>query len=171
MPVLLVSLLCILAIAGTDQLIKVWIVRNMALYEDRPFLQIGNLDLLHLHYIQNDGSAFSSFAGQRVLLLTITTLGTVVAAYLLVKYGRKRPVPFWCLTAIIGGGIGNMIDRIFRGGLVVDYLDVQLFEFAVFNFADCFVTVGTIVLMIYILFFMDKHEKRLKAQENAHDKA
>ncbi|MBQ9695009.1 MAG: signal peptidase II, partial [Oscillospiraceae bacterium] len=98
-------------------------------------------------------------------------LGTFAAAYLLVKYGRRRPVLFWCLTAIIGGGIGNMIDRIFRGGLVVDYLDVQLFEFAVFNFADCFVTVGTIVLMIYILFFMDKHEKRLKAQENAHDKA
>ena len=168
---LLASLLCILAIAGIDQLIKVWIVRNMALYEDRPFLQIGNLDLLHLHYIQNDGSAFSSFAGQRVLLLTVTVLGTIVAAYLLVKYGRKRPVLFWCLTAIIGGGIGNMIDRIFRGGLVVDYLDVQLFEFAVFNFADCFVTVGTIVLMIYILFFMDKDKKPGKAQENAHDKA
>ena len=71
----------------------------------------------------------------------------------------------------VNDAIGNMIDRIFRGGLVVDYLDVQLFEFAVFNFADCFVTVGTIVLMIYIIFFMDKDKKPGKAQENAHDKA
>ena len=63
---------------------------------------------------------------------------------------------------ILGGALGNMIDRIFHGGLVVDYLDLQLFQFAVFNFADCFVTVGTVLLMIYILFFMDKENKNDK---------
>ena len=66
---------------------------------------------------------------------------------------------------IIGGGVGNMIDRIFHGGAVVDYLDVQLFNFAVFNFADCFVTVGTALLFVYILFFMDKKKPAAVEQQ------
>ena len=69
---------------------------------------------------------------------------------------------------ILGGAVGNMIDRIFRGGAVVDYLDLKLFHFAIFNFADCFVCIGTALLMIYILFFS---EDKTKKQENPeHDK-
>ena len=161
---LIIACVCILAIAGLDQLIKAWITANFQLYEERPFLHIGSLDIMHLKYIENTGSAFSSFSGQRVLLLTVTGIATVVCIFLLVRYALKgRPLLFWSLTMIIGGGIGNMIDRIFHGGAVVDYLDVQLFNFAVFNFADCFVTVGTALLFIYILFFMDK--KKPAAQE------
>ena len=67
------------------------------------------------------------------------------------------------------------IDRIFRDGKVVDYLDVELFTFAIFNFADIFVTVGTALLAVYILFFMEKDDKRLKAPaeppEETHDDA
>lgn len=154
---LIIACICILAIAGIDQLIKAWITANFELYEERPFLQIGSLDIMHLRYIENTGSAFSSFSGQRVLLLTVTGIATAVCIFLLIKYALKgRPLLFWSLTMIIGGGIGNMIDRIFHGGAVVDYLDLQLFNFAVFNFADCFVTVGTAMLFVYILFFMDK---------------
>ena len=58
-----------------------------------------------------------------------------------------------------------MIDRIFRDGYVIDYLDLQLFDFAVFNFADCFVTVGTVLLLIYILFFMDRQENPEKSEK------
>lgn len=68
---------------------------------------------------------------------------------------------------ILGGALGNMIDRIFRNGAVVDYLDLKLFNFAVFNFADCFVTVGTVLLMIYILFFS---EDKTPKQEHTDDK-
>ena len=69
---------------------------------------------------------------------------------------------------ILGGALGNMIDRIFHGGAVVDYLDLKLFDFAVFNFADCFVSVGTVLLMIYILFFSEDKNKK---QENQNDTA
>ena len=65
----------------------------------------------------------------------------------------------FCLTLIISGGLGNIIDRLFRGGRVVDYLDLQLFDFAIFNFADCCVTIGAALLLIYILFF-DKSGKK-----------
>lgn len=171
---LIIAAICIIAIAGVDQLIKAWITSEFALYEERPFLHIGSLDIMHLRYIENTGSAFSSFSGQRVLLLVITGIATVVCAYLLIRFGKGRPLLFWSLTMIIGGGIGNMIDRIFHGGAVVDYLDVQLFKFAVFNFADCFVTVGTALLFVYILFFMDK-KKPAKVEatpaEEPHDEA
>lgn len=59
---------------------------------------------------------------------------------------------------VLGGGIGNLIDRIFRH-YVVDFLDFRLINFAVFNFADCCVVVGTILLFVYVLFFMDKNKK------------
>lgn len=153
---LIIALICVVLIAGADQLIKSWIVQNFRLGEERDFLQIGDFDILHLHYIENNGSAFSSFAGQRAMLLTVTAVSMAVCIYILCRYAPKKPLLFWSLTMIIGGGIGNMIDRIFHGGLVVDYLDVQFVNFAIFNFADCFVTVGTILLFIYILFFMDK---------------
>ena len=65
---------------------------------------------------------------------------------------------------IIGGGIGNLIDRIFLG-YVVDYIHVSFFP-PIFNFADCCVTVGTVLLMIHILFFLErKNEKRLDSHE------
>ena len=56
---------------------------------------------------------------------------------------------------VISGGIGNLIDRI-RIGYVVDYIEVRLFRFAIFNFADICVTVGIVLLLIYILFFFGK---------------
>lgn len=156
---LIIAALCIIAIVGVDQLIKLWIINELVLQEERPFLQIGDLDILHLHYIENTGSAFSSLAGHRVLLLVSTAVSMAVCIYILCRYARKgKPLLFWSMIMVIGGGFGNMIDRIFRGGAVVDYLDIQLFDFAIFNFADCFVTVGTVLLFIYILFFMEKKE-------------
>jgi signal peptidase II len=159
---LILALVAVVLIAGLDQLIKFWIVGNFELYEDRPFLHIGSLDIMHLHFIENNGSAFSSFAGQRVLLLVMTCIGIGACAYFLIRKAKQRPLMFWSLTMILGGAVGNLIDRIFRDGKVVDYLDVKLFRFAVFNFADIFVTVGTALLAVYILFFMEKDDKRLK---------
>ncbi|MBR1529066.1 MAG: signal peptidase II [Oscillospiraceae bacterium] len=169
---LILALLVILAIAGADQLIKYWIVQNFELYQEKDFLKIGNLDIMHLHYIENTGSAFSSFAGHTIFLLIVTAVGMGACIYGLVRYGKKNKVLFWSLVMILGGALGNMIDRIFRSGAVVDYLDLKLFNFAVFNFADCFVTVGTILLMIYILFFSDKdtEKEKEKAQEHTDDK-
>lgn len=69
-----------------------------------------------------------------------------------------------CAALILAGGIGNLIDRLFRGGSVIDYLDVRLFSFAVFNFADCCVVVGVILFAIY-LFFFDGKKKSAEQKE------
>lgn len=67
----------------------------------------------------------------------------------------------WCLAAIVGGGIGNLIDRVARG-YVVDFIDFRLIHFAIFNVADIFVVVGVILLLIYLLFFESKRAKTQK---------
>ena len=164
---LILAVLCIAAIAGADQLVKAWVAGNFQLGEERPFLQIGTLDILHLRYVENNGSAFSSFAGQRGFLLTVSIVGIVVCTYLLCTRAKGKPLAFWALTMVIGGAAGNLIDRIFRGGSVIDYLDVQLFSFAIFNLADCFVCVGIALLFVYILFFMEEK----KPEERSHDTA
>lgn len=142
-------------LAGADQLIKFWIVENLKPVGEMDFLKIGKLDILHLYYTENTGSAFSMMAGQRIWLVIASVVGVALCSILLVRNGRKSRVLYWSMVLIIGGALGNLIDRLFRGGAVVDYLDIQLFPFAIFNFADCCVTVGTVLLFIYILFSKD----------------
>ena len=87
-------------------------------------------------------------------------------AYLLVKFFRRHWLLSVSLAAVMGGGIGNMIDRIFAG-YVVDFLDVQFMDFAVFNVADIFVTCGSVALGVYIVFVEPKVERRLQEQKTA----
>ena len=136
---LIASLLGILLLAGADQLIKYWAVTQLQPVGEKPFLHFGDFQILGFRYLENDGAVFSSFSGMRWLLIVFTSL--------------------------IGGGIGNLIDRIFRDGLVVDYLDVKLFHFAVFNFADCCVVVGVVLLAWYLL-FGERRQKPAEKQES-----
>ena len=132
-----------------DQLAKYLTVANIALYDAIPFIP----GLLELTYIQNTGAAFSSFEGQQWLFALIFVLFTGMILY---EY-FKKPMPFtalerWCIAAIYGGGLGNMIDRV-RLGYVVDMLETKFMVFPVFNVADCFITCGCILMMISLIFF------------------
>jgi len=162
---LIIAAIAIILLVGIDQVIKIWAVAELKPVGEMEFLQIGSLDIMHLTYLENTGSAFGSFAGHRWLLLTVTIIGAAACIYILIRHARQKPFLFWSLVLVIGGALGNMYDRIFRGGAVVDYLDVQLFDFAIFNFADCCVCIGTAMLFIYILFFMDKEKKPAAEQE------
>ena len=145
-------------IVVADQWVKYLVVEGIALY--------GHVDaipgLFHLTYVQNTGAAFSSFEGMRWMFVAIFVLLT---AALIFEY-FKTPMPFtkldrWCLAAIYGGGLGNVIDRI-RLGYVVDMIDVDFMNFAVFNVADCFIVCGSILLMISLVFFNKKFWKEEK---------
>ena len=145
---LLVYLLFSGAIVAADQITKYLTVANIALYEDVPFIP----GLLQLTYVQNTGAAFSSFEGQQWLFAVIFL---VLTALIFWEY-FKKPMPFskfdrWCIAAIYGGGLGNMIDRV-RLGYVVDMLETKFMVFPVFNVADCFITCGCIALMISLIF-------------------
>lgn len=136
-------------IAAADQISKYLVVRNIALFEDLPLLP-GVLGLTH---VRNEGAAFSSFRGMQWLFALIFLAFTLAVVY---EY-FKKPMPFtklerWCIAAIYGGGLGNMIDRL-RLGYVVDMLETEFVDFPVFNLADCFITCGCILLMVHLAFF------------------
>lgn len=136
-------------IAAADQITKYLVVRNIALFEDLPLLP-GVLGLTH---VRNEGAAFSSFRGMQWLFALIFVVFTLAVVY---EY-FKKPMPFtklerWCVAAIYGGGLGNMIDRL-RLGYVVDMLETEFMVFPVFNLADCFITCGCVLLMVHLAFF------------------
>ena len=141
--------LFVAGIVATDQVTKFLTVANIPLYQDVPFLP----GVLNLTYVQNTGAAFSSFEGQQWLfaLIFLVFTGLVFYEYL------KKPMGFttlerWCIAAIYGGGLGNMIDRV-RLGYVVDMIETTFIEFPVFNVADCFITCGCILLMVHLFLF------------------
>ena len=118
--------------------------------------------LLQITYVQNTGAAFSSFEGQQWLCALIFLIFTVLIVY---EY-KKKPMGFttferWCIAAIYGGGLGNMIDRV-RLGYVVDMIETTFMEFPVFNVADCFITCGCVLLMIHLFLFNKEFWKEKK---------
>ena len=136
-------------IVAADQFTKFLTVANIALYEDVPFIP----GLLQLTYVQNTGAAFSSFEGQQWMFALIFAAFTVGILW---EY-FKKPMGFstferWCIAAVYGGGLGNMIDRV-RMGYVVDMIETTFIEFPVFNVADCFITCGCIALMVHLILF------------------
>ena len=148
MPILAFSLFAA-GIVAADQITKYLTVANIALYEDVPFIP----GLLQLTYVQNTGAAFSSFEGQQWLFALIFAVFTV----LIIRECIKNTMGFttfewWCIAAVYGGGLGNMIDRI-RMGYVVDMIETTYVEFPVFNVADCFITCGCILMMIHLVLF------------------
>ncbi len=138
-----------LGIAAVDQITKFLVVANIELYADVPFLP----GIVQLTYVQNTGAAFSIFQGMQWLFLVIFI---ALTALIIFEY-FKKPMPFttlerWCIAAIYGGGLGNMIDRI-RLGYVVDMIETQFITFPVFNVADCFITCGCILLLVHLVLF------------------
>ena len=137
------------AIVVADQISKYLVVQYIPLRTDVDFIP-GLASLTHVH---NTGAAFSMLSGMRWLFVVIFV---VITALVLLEY-FKKPMPFnkferWCIAAIYGGGLGNVIDRV-RLGYVVDMIDLDFMEFAVFNVADCFITCGCIALIVSLIFF------------------
>ncbi len=157
----LFSLLGAAVLVVIDQLIKHWATAAL--------LPVGNIDVLpgivELRYCLNDGMAFSMLAGKQTLLIGMTSVMLVVVAAML--FTRKMPV--WeriSWTLILGGGVGNLIDRVLNG-VVVDYINVLFMRFAIFNFADICVCVGVGLLMLVVL--LDSFKKEETAKQKADD--
>ena len=145
-------------IVAADQFTKYLTVANIALGEHIPFIP----GLLRFTYVRNFGAAFSSFQNQQWLFALIFAVFTVLILW---EY-RKKSMPFskferWCIAAIYGGGLGNMIDRV-RLGYVVDMIETEFMEFPVFNVADCFITCGCIALMVSLILFNKEFWKEEK---------
>ena len=157
--------ICIVIFVLMDQLIKVVVESNMQLSESIPVIN----NVLHITYVLNDGAAFSFMSGNSWLLSGLTSVIMGILIYVFYSKMAVHPLAIWSISLLIGGGIGNLIDRFFRGdilfhGKVVDYVDFRIINFAVFNFADCCVVIGTILISVYLIFF-EKTQKVL-TEEN-----
>ena len=145
-------------IVAADQFTKYLTVANIPLYADVPFIP----GLLQLTYVQNTGAAFSSFEGQQWLFALIFAAFTGMIIWEFFKNSMKfTTFEWWCIAAIYGGGLGNMIDRV-RMGYVVDMIETTFIEFPVFNVADCFITCGCILMLISLCFFNKEFWKEEK---------
>ncbi len=158
--VFITAFLCV----GIDQLTKYLTVANFEVGES-----VGLIDgVFHLTYIKNEGAAFGSLAGARWIFMTVSVL---LILGIIVYSVWKRPKNIClCLSLgmLLGGGIGNMIDRTFLG-FVVDFLDFCAFPELwkwIFNFADVFVCVGT-GLLVFWMFRYDTKTDKTAVAENA----
>lgn len=129
--------------------------------------------VLDITYIHNDGAAWGMLGGYTWLLLSITFVVILAVVALLLRHGTRDKTIFWASMLILSGGVGNMIDRIFRGGYVIDFLHFEFWPtFPVFNVADCAIVVGTALVIFSLLksIFdeqMQKSNKRILEQKKS----
>lgn len=149
----LLSVLFILA----DQLTKLLVVHTIPLNGSVVVIP----DFFSLSHVRNTGAAFGMLSDQRWIFMLFTSIVLLAAIILLCSGKVKNPWGIFSLSLIIGGGIGNMIDRIFLGE-VIDFFAFNFwgYQFAVFNVADIFVCCGTVILALYIFFSHDFDTKK-----------
>ncbi|MGX7025498.1 signal peptidase II [Vagococcus hydrophili] len=142
--------LIVLASVIIDQLIKYWVVSNIEIHET-----IFSNPILSLTHIRNSGAAWSILEGKMWFFTVVTVIALIILPYLLYKYHNESKWMTIGLSLIIGGTLGNFIDRI-RLGEVVDMFQVEFFNFPIFNFADVSLVIGVMCIFVYILFFEEK---------------
>ena len=146
-------------ILGADLFTKYYISANFVYGESVPFIK-GFIDL---QFIENSGSAWGMLRGKTWILLTVTVIVMLVLITFLLKYGKRNKLLIWAVSLVISGGMGNLIDRIFRGGKVVDFLHFEFFpSFPIFNIADISVVVGAGLLILYFIIDTVKESKNNK---------
>ena len=163
MSVLFYILIPLLAVA-LDQFTKYLTVEYLKPVGEIPLIE----GVFHLEYVENSGAAWGTMEGQMLFFYVVTAVmlvGMVLALYKnWVRGGFGRTV----VLLLIGGTLGNFIDRV-RLGYVVDMFSFTLIDFPVFNVADIFLTCGCAALFVYLIFFDEKLQKAAKAQEEQED--
>lgn len=157
----LISLAVIAVLTVIDRVTKSLIVSTVRVN--------GPLELIpgfiRFRYVENTGAAFSSFSDNTKLLSIVTVIILLVCTAVLLSKKIHSKFVNVCLMLIIAGGLGNVIDRISMG-YVVDFIEPLFVDFAVFNFADCCITVGAFLLIGYEIFDLVRNGKKEKKQND-----
>ena len=136
-----------------DQAVKFAVRANIDLGRSVPFIPY----VMDLTYVQNTGAAFSILS-RHTWLLTLTSAAVVlVMCWLIVKGFFKNALGRWAAVLVLAGGMGNLIDRAVFG-FVTDMFKTTFIDFAVFNVADCCITVGVPLLIAYLLLYAGRKE-------------
>lgn len=140
-----------------DQITKWLVVTQMSLHQQIPIIE----NLLYLTSHRNKGAAFGILQGQMWLFFIVTIAVVVFVVYYINKHAKESKLLGISLGLVLGGALGNFIDRLFRGE-VVDFVDVYIFtyDFAIFNVADMALVIGVGVLILQIL--LEEGKTRVK---------
>lgn len=151
MAFVLFNLAAVAALIGIDQLIKLWAVQVLQPVGAMPLIP----RVVELRFVLNPGMAFSLLSGKQLFLIIATSAALLAVAYGLFFRSRGKRLQQAALVLVLGGGIGNLIDRVLNGE-VVDYINLLFMQFAVFNFADICVCVG-VGLWVLVIFLEELH--------------
>lgn len=162
----IVAVFISLALAGIDQLTKYLAVEYVKPVGSVSLLKFGDTEWLNLTYCENTGMSFSLLEGQTVLLIIMPVLLIAVIEWYIFS-GRAKKLDVIIAAAVIaGGGFGNLIDRAFQG-YVVDFIDVRIINFAIFNFADICAVCGGIYFCLILIIEEFKEDKKKKQEETS----
>lgn len=156
-------------IVAFDQLTKYLATALLAPVGSAPFIPY----VMELRYVLNNGVAFSMLAGKRWMLVALTGAALcALCVYLMCRRPRTRMdwLEYVSWVMVLGGGAGNLIDRV-RTGYVVDFFATTFVDFAVFNVADCFITVGIALLILSLLCSFRQQETAEQKPETAGETA
>lgn len=142
----IVAVVSVILLITVDQLSKLYAINVV-----KPQGMMTVIDnFYYFVYVENRGAAFGMLQNKRYMFIIITVLIFAVFAFMLIRYRIEGKLFLVSIVLIFGGGIGNLIDRIFRG-YVVDFLQFSFFA-PVCNLADYFITVGAVLLVVSVLF-------------------
>lgn len=146
------------AIVAADQITKALVRAKIPFGGEVPLIP----GVVRLTYTENVGAAFSMLEGARWFFLALVLVFFAGVAVLIRRRVVSKPAELWALAAIGGGALGNAVDRAISGS-VTDMIEPLFIDFAVFNVADCFITVGAVLLCVWVL--TDEKKNRLQRRE------
>jgi signal peptidase II len=155
----MILILTIIITMLADQFSKFIVQRTMELGQSVPIVS----NLFHLTYILNPGAAFGLLANRTVFFVIVTVVMVIGTIIYYIRSGQKRGALPIALGLLLGGALGNLVDRI-RYGKVVDFIDFRVWP--VFNLADTAIVTGT-GLLVLILWLMDKKQSQEKVDSDA----
>lgn len=148
----------VLLVILTDQVSKIWIANHLELGESIPVIN----RIFHLTYIQNPSSAFGLLPFSNRTFIIIGIIIIVLGIIFLSRFTRRDKPVFYSFILILGGSLGNLIDR-FRIGSVIDFLDFRIWP--IFNVADSAINIGIFILIIHYLFRQEKPPEEEKPKK------
>lgn len=158
-----ISLAAAAVLVGIDQFTKWLAVNYIKPRGTVNLISFGDKEWLNLTYQENTGAAFSILRDKQLFLIILTSIILLGVIIMMLTKRIKKKSYIWSFALIVAGGLGNLIDRI-ANNYVVDFIDVRIIKFAVFNFADICAVCGTISLIVFYMIseIKESREKKLK---------
>lgn len=148
------SVLLIAVLVAVDQAIKLLVDSYLKPIGSVPVIK----NILQFSYYENDGAMMGMMGGKTLTMTVLAVICLVVIAFVIFSGKIKFGVDYCCIVLMMSGGLGNIIDRIFRG-YVIDYIEVLFIDFYIFNFADCLVTCAAVIMICNQIYEIIKEKK------------